>query len=930
MADFLKPKKSVKKTKKLDLKRNLRGRKVSQALGPEKLNIKPHMLILEKFKNQFCVKNTKYIEKLWEREAIGDHQKLSTLDLQIPEAKILPELHDKLMSCDLPDNISKMKLLGKINAEGTPQIIFKDIIGSEAYKKQILKEPSRLEEDAYRFGFEDIEGMETSRRINRHNRMTRKELLEVCVDHAKKIPIILQNKDTEEEKRLFTESDLALQEETELIMFSKFFKIFPIIKRKDCGLDIRYTYLIPNIEFIFCPIKSLPFGSSKALGCLEGKASPEYSINFKDCRERSGFLSIDGKNKLIPYTTSEIKNKPISGLWIYNDTLKFEKKSKVSPNKLVQKTCLNWQVWSHCLRFIYSLKKIRNNIETASKSGTSLLLCIFFKHLAKPLLCEFRINEVSNTVKKRRNSTKLENQLRNLKNRWIVYTFDDNSFPGGYPTNRMNNITSSITFSAYCKYVLKHNARKRNFESMKRAVSCSYTHDNSENIHPNRLSTSSSYINQSHDAGRNNILGISYSYSNRENSTLQENDTSWYSCNRPPSSVSISQRKVSQTPSLNPPPKASSSQKEDLKINSNLYRPLSNAPIGFTSYKPCKPSSSMGNHKRCFNSLSTIIKDETIPQEDISTIHPLENSNAVSPMKGDEEGARISFMQSLQARICDLERLVEEKKSVINQQKQTIVNMKNSLNKQTQSKGVQVQDCDFGVSQNMTLNDYYISNSTQQREKGIKTEICNMKGPEYYEKETSKLKGDSSFHIIPSQEYDTPLCNMSKMDKLFGKTLKHFSIERNLKERSASHTKSEKNMASTSVKSNLSRKGIKIDMKKLNLKILPGNFLLNKEKSFNLSTKDLKSTGRTKKKGDYESDSELNSNRFNQSKSIGIQDSSYVSQFRMKMPVMDNDYQSKKLGDPSEPKSSSRHYKDWSRTIPEFGINSDSELDTEH
>lgn len=120
---------------------------------------------------------------------------------------------------------------------------------------------------------------------------------------------------------------------------------------------------------------------------------------------------------------------------------------------------------------------------------------------------------------------------------------------------------------------MKHNVRKRNFEGGKRAVSCMYTQDNSENIHPNRLSSSSSYVNQSHDAGRNHSLVASNSYCQSNNFTIQDNDTSWCSGQRPLSSISISQRKPPPVTQLNHLPKGGAN-KEDFKINNAFYRPL--------------------------------------------------------------------------------------------------------------------------------------------------------------------------------------------------------------------------------------------------------------------------------------------------------------------------------------------------------------------
>lgn len=177
------------------------------------------------------------------------------------------------------------------------------------------------------------------------------------------------------------------------------------------------------------------------------------------------------------------------------------------------------------------------------------------------------------------------------------------------------------------------------------------------------------------------------------------------------------------------------------------------------------------------------------------------------------------------------------------------------------------------------------------------------------------------------KENETP-SNLDKIGKIMGKTLNNLSIERNPRDRSGSRTKSEKNINSTSIKSNFSRKGIKIDMSKLDLNKITSDFLFKKaEKSFITSQKEIKSTARSKKRGDYESDSDLNSHRYNHTKSIGITEGSNITQFRMKMPIPENEYKSKNTEGPSEPKTSSRNYKDWSRTIPELNVNSDSGSD---
>jgi hypothetical protein len=107
------------------------------------------------------------------------------------------------------------------------------------------------------------------------------------------------------------------------------------------------VYLLPNIEFVFCPIKSLQFGPSKLLSFLEGKnTTPSIDINMQESVNRSGYLSIDGRNKLLPYLCKDIKNKPISGLWVYNDTIEHECKGKNATNELLSKV-LDYRLWTH-------------------------------------------------------------------------------------------------------------------------------------------------------------------------------------------------------------------------------------------------------------------------------------------------------------------------------------------------------------------------------------------------------------------------------------------------------------------------------------------------------------------------------------------------------------------------------------------------------
>lgn len=86
-------------------------------------------------------------------------------------------------------------------------------------------------------------------------------------------------------------------------------------------------------------------------------------------------------------------------------------------------------------------------------------------------------------------------------------------------------------------------------------------------------------------------------------------------------------------------------------------------------------------------------------------------------MKTDEEVSRISFMQNLQQRIVELEKLVEDKNSVIGQQKEIIVDLKNKVYKQLSDVQVQVNENDFILPSHRKLNDYITSSANQARER---------------------------------------------------------------------------------------------------------------------------------------------------------------------------------------------------------------------
>jgi len=106
----------------------------------------------------------------------------------------------------------------------------------------------------------------------------------------------------------------------------------------------------------------------------------------------------------------------------------------------------------------------------------------------------------------------------------------------------------------------------------------------------------------------------------------------------------------------------------------------------------------MPAHKRYCNSLSTIAKDEISHNEDGFTLNNFDISNAVSPMKTEEEISRISFMQNLQMRVFELEQAVEAKNSIIDQQKLTIIELKNKTSKKVIEVAVQVQESEIAIN----------------------------------------------------------------------------------------------------------------------------------------------------------------------------------------------------------------------------------------
>jgi len=120
-------------------------------------------------------------------------------------------------------------------------------------------------------------------------------------------------------------------------------------------------------------------------------------------------------------------------------------------------------------------------------------------------------------------------------------------------------------------------------------------------------------------------------------STIQEKEISWYNVQRPMSSIgaervrrpqlSSSKRNQCETGSTigsshhqpNMHTTINSISEEDHK--NFFYRPFTNIPIGLSNYKSKRAPTENQLHKRCYNSLSTIVKDETMNHEDVSTIH---------------------------------------------------------------------------------------------------------------------------------------------------------------------------------------------------------------------------------------------------------------------------------------------------------------------
>ena len=371
-----KPSNGVKKSRRISLKPNFINKRESNSsdcFHSSNKNKQKLGDIIQKFSNNFTGQDGKfafdilienkwnYIEGLWNREKIWDMYRLSTFDLKLPTFELDPSLMDLLMNWDSSEMFSKMKILGTMTNVEKWEFTLQSMIDSEAYKQKTKDSISQTHEVVWRFGYEDLRVESRKESIYKYDLLTRKEIFEIWVEHIKKIPEFHPPKSNskcrdEEEKRLYSDEIDHFKGKSEMHLFSEYIKVFPIFKRTDNNLDIKFVYLIPNIEFEICAIKSIHFGNSKLLSILEHKYANDEGLNFEEISYRSGFLSYDSKGKFHPYLRKDIKRNPICGLWIYNDTIEIEGKSKQQTKHLIEKSWLNHQVWTYLLSFSTSQK----------------------------------------------------------------------------------------------------------------------------------------------------------------------------------------------------------------------------------------------------------------------------------------------------------------------------------------------------------------------------------------------------------------------------------------------------------------------------------------------------------------------------------------------------------------------------------------------
>lgn len=254
-------------------------------------------------------------------------------------------------------------------------------------------------------------------------------------------------------------------------------------------------------------------------------------------------------------------------------------------------------------------------------------------------------------------------------------------------------------------------------------------------------------------------------------------------------------------------------------------------------------------------------------------------------MKTEEEVSRIGYIHNLQQRVIELEQIIEDKNSIIEQQKQSIVTMKNQMVRSRFDKSAQ-------TTEEVALSARLLPQTINPTREKIK---MDGSGYDYHiadksHYETDKYSFSTSIHETPIDENSCP------------NTIKGLSANR--------------------------KSGLKIDLKKLKLKGTGFKPNMLDKAALNFSCKDMKSTGRSKRIKDNDSDSDINSYRYNTSKDcLRPGETSNISGFCMKVPNIDKCYNTKQNYAPSEAKSSARVQADWTYQLPEINDLQDSDDD---
>ena len=283
--------------------------------------------------------------------------------------------------------------------------------------------------------------------------------------------------------------------------------------------------------------------------------------------------------------------------------------------------------------------------ETASPNYGLLLTVIFPNSEISPICCQFNF---SNDLNARRDSSKIEQTIRGLRNRWVIHTL--NSFADIKETHMVEGITlnaqsnwlcNSVCFESYFKISRKQSSKKRNVSSMRRRPSYAFgslQESQSENFHPNIITNTN--INQSHDLCRNKPLRVSNSYCRDQNSTIQQpRDSSWYNVQRPMSTIGLNQI---HKPCLSGAKRNQCETGSTIGSGNNIgnmhttvnsicddernfyYKPANHIAVGMQHYQPKFKDAQNMPYKRYSNSLSTIVKEDTIQNDEIISIHNLD------------------------------------------------------------------------------------------------------------------------------------------------------------------------------------------------------------------------------------------------------------------------------------------------------------------